>query len=174
MGALMQSTEVNGFPLEYEVVGAGEPVLLIHGSPIADAFRLLIAERALTERYRLVHYHRRGYTRTLPRSEGWATIADHAADARELLRHLGIERTHVVGYDVGGLIALQMALDAPGVVHSLALLEPVLMQVPSSESVAPGVVPAIDLYQAGDRAGAVRALIELGAGPDSSEIVDTQ
>ena len=45
----MKPIEVNGIDLEYEVVGVGEPALLIHGSPVADAFRLLIAEQALTE-----------------------------------------------------------------------------------------------------------------------------
>jgi len=44
----MKPIEVNGIDLEYEVVGVGEPALLIHGSPVADAVRL-IAEQALTE-----------------------------------------------------------------------------------------------------------------------------
>ena len=40
------------------------------------------------------------------------------------MRFLGIERAHVVGHSASGCIALQMALDVPDVVHSLALLEP--------------------------------------------------
>jgi pimeloyl-ACP methyl ester carboxylesterase len=44
-----------------------------------------------------------------------------------LLRHLGIERAHVVGHSYGGAVALQLALDSPDVTHSLALLEPALM-----------------------------------------------
>jgi pimeloyl-ACP methyl ester carboxylesterase len=43
-----------------------------------------------------------------------------------LLRHLGVERAHVVGHSYGGAVALQLALDAPAVVRSLALLEPAL------------------------------------------------
>jgi pimeloyl-ACP methyl ester carboxylesterase len=72
---------------------------------------------------------------------------------------------------MGGLIALQLAINAPGLVQSLALLEPLLMEVPSGPDVAPGVVPAIEAYQAGDPAGAVRLLVELGGGPESAGVL---
>jgi pimeloyl-ACP methyl ester carboxylesterase len=53
-------------------------------------------------------------------------VSRQAADCRELLRHLGVGRAHVVGHSYGGAVALQLALDAPDIVHSLALLEPAL------------------------------------------------
>lgn len=162
---------LNGVELSYEEAGEGEPVLLIHGSPVAGAFDLLARQPAVAERHRIVHYQRRGYARALPKSESWASMEDQAADAAALLRHLGVDRAHVVGYDVGGLVALQLALDAPGLVHTLALLEPLLMEVPSGPDVAPGVVPALDAYQAGDPAGAVRILVELGGGPESAAVL---
>src|SRR5260221_9375182 len=94
-GAGMKSAEVNGVTLEYEVVGSGEPVLLI--SPVlADGFLPLLSEPALAERYRLIRYHKRGWvgsTHTPPP----VTVADHATDAAALLRHLHIPRAHVVG-----------------------------------------------------------------------------
>ena len=84
----MQSVNVNGVDLEYEVTGAGEPVLLI--SPvIADGFLPLLAEPALADRYQLIRYHKRGWvgsTHTPPP----VSIADHAADAAALLDHLGV------------------------------------------------------------------------------------
>ena len=84
----MQSVNVNGIELEYEVTGAGEPVLLI--SPvIADGFLPLLAEPALADRYQLIRYHKRGWvgsTHTPPP----VSIADHAADAAALLDHLGV------------------------------------------------------------------------------------
>ena len=43
------------------------------------------------------------------------------------MTHLGVERAHVVGHSFGGCIALQLALDTPEIVHSLALIEPGLM-----------------------------------------------
>jgi pimeloyl-ACP methyl ester carboxylesterase len=42
------------------------------------------------------------------------------------MRHLGIDRAHIVGHSYGGTIGLQLALASPASVHSLALLEPAL------------------------------------------------
>lgn len=54
----MKTAKVNGVRLEYEVVGSGEPVLLI--SPVlADGFLPLLSERALRD-YLLIRYHKRG------------------------------------------------------------------------------------------------------------------
>jgi pimeloyl-ACP methyl ester carboxylesterase len=47
-------------------------------------------------------------------------LGDMAADTFGLLDHLGIERTHVVGTSMGGMIAQQMAIEAPERVLSLA------------------------------------------------------
>ncbi len=56
----MEIAKVNGVELEYEVVGTGEPVLLI--SPVlADGFLPLIAEPELASRYQLIRYHKRGW-----------------------------------------------------------------------------------------------------------------
>ena len=51
------------------------------------------------------------------------------SDYTPFLQHLGIERAHFVGQSYGGAIILQVALDAPETVHSLALLEPALPSV---------------------------------------------
>ena len=56
----MESVAVNGVELEYEVIGSGEPVLLI--SPVlADCFLPLLSEPALADRYQLIRYHKRGW-----------------------------------------------------------------------------------------------------------------
>jgi pimeloyl-ACP methyl ester carboxylesterase len=57
----MNRAQINGRELAYEVQGAGEPVVLVHGSHIADAFAPLLIEPVLTERYQLILYHRRGF-----------------------------------------------------------------------------------------------------------------
>jgi hypothetical protein len=54
----MEHAKVNGVELAYEVVGSGEPMLLIHGAHIADALQPLVAEPAL-ERLQRIRYHRR-------------------------------------------------------------------------------------------------------------------
>lgn len=121
----METAFVNGAMLAYDVSGRGEPAVLIHGALTAESFRPLQGEPALAGRYQLVLYHRRGYGSSSPMVIP-VSIAEQAADCRALLRHLDIERVHVVGESLGGCIAIQLALDAPGVVQTLALLEPAL------------------------------------------------
>ena len=101
-------------------------MVCIHGAFIPDTFQPLLSEPSLTGRYRLISYHRRGYADSSRTAEP-LSIARQAADCRALLRHLGVERAHVAGHSYGGAIALQLALDTPDMVHTLALLEPALM-----------------------------------------------
>ena len=71
----MDRAKVNGVELEYEVRGAGEPVLLID-MLIPDCFVPLVREPALADGHRLIRYHKRGWigsTHTPPP----LTIADH-------------------------------------------------------------------------------------------------
>ena len=110
MSANLKRASVRGGELEYEVRGEGEPVLLIHGSHIAGAFLPFMADPALAN-YRQIRYHRRGFAGSTA-CEGSFSIAQQAADARALLRHMGLRRAHIVGHSYGGAIAFQLALDA--------------------------------------------------------------
>ena len=121
----MERAMVDGLTLEYEEEGSGESVAFIHGAFIADTFRPLLTEPGLGGRYRLISYHRRGYAGS-SRTPDPVGVARQAADCRALLEYLDVGRAHVVGHSLGGAIALQLALDAPASVHSLALLEPAL------------------------------------------------
>jgi pimeloyl-ACP methyl ester carboxylesterase len=158
----MQSVEVNDVALEYEVVGAGEPVLLI--SPvIADGFLPLVAEPALVDRYQLIRYHKRGWvgsTHTPPP----VSIADHAADAAALLDHLGVRRAHIAGHSSGAAVAVQLALDHPEHVHTLMLLELSLFSVPSGEAFLTQAQPALEAYASGDHTGALAMFMSAVSG----------
>src|SRR3712207_3518701 len=125
----MERARVNGVELEYERRGTGEPVLLIHGSHIGASFVPPLAQPSLTDDYMLIRYHRRGFLGST-HAKGPVSIKQQADDARALLEHLNVERAHVVGHSYGGPIALQLAVDAPEYVHSLALLEAALLTVP--------------------------------------------
>jgi pimeloyl-ACP methyl ester carboxylesterase len=74
------------------------------------------------------------------------------------MRHLGIERAHVVGHSSSAVIALQLALDAPDAVQTLVSME-AARPVPPTETqaafVREFVEPAVGRYRAGDKAGAV-------------------
>jgi pimeloyl-ACP methyl ester carboxylesterase len=167
----MDRARIDGGELAYEVRGAGEPVVLVHGAHIADAFAPLLAEPALTERYRLLLYHRRGFAGST-HEEGPLSIAQQAADCRALMRHLGVPRAHVVGHSYGGVIALQLAIEAPDAVHSLALLEPALFMVPSAPQFTEAMGPVLRMYEAGNKTGAVDRFLQTVVGPEYRGVLD--
>ena len=166
----MESVNVNGAQLEYEVIGSGEPVLLI--SPVlADGFLPLLSEPALADRYQLIPYHKRGWvgsTHTPPP----VSIADHAADAAALLDQLGVPRAHVAGHSSGAAVAAQLALDHPETVHTLILLELSLLSVPTGAAFLEKAGPAFEAYASGDHAGAFAIFMTAVGGIDWSDARD--
>src|SRR5687768_10192048 len=90
-GTGMERVPVTGGELEVEVRGTGDPVVLIHGALIRDAFAPLLAQEALTTRYRVISYHLRGYGGST-RPPTSFRVADQAADAAAVLRQLGVEQ----------------------------------------------------------------------------------
>src|SRR5687767_2338378 len=163
----MDSINVNGAALEYEVRGAGEPVLLID-MLIADCFVPLLAEPALADRYQLIHYHKRGWvgsTHTPPP----VSFADHAADAAALLEQLGVRRAHIAGHSTGASIAAQLALDHPEKVHTLTLLEPTLVSLPLGDAFVKAASPVFEAYGSGDHSGAFAMFVSAASGLDWEE-----
>jgi 3-oxoadipate enol-lactonase len=145
--------------LEYEASGDGEPVLLIHGAIVADSFLPLMREPALAERRRLIRYRRRGYGGSLP-AAGASGIEQQARDALALLTELGVDRAHVVGHSGGGAIAVELALQAPDRVHSLALLEPAILPPEARASFFESAAPVLAAYASGDVARALALWME--------------
>lgn len=160
----MERVNVNGVELEFEVVGSGEPVLLI--SPVlADGFLPLLSESALADGYQLIRYHKRGWvgsTHTPPP----VCIAEHAADAGALLDHLGVRRAHVAGHSSGAAVAAQLALDDPETVQTLILLELSLLSVPSGAAFFQQAGPAFEAYGSGDHEGALALFMSAVSGLD--------
>jgi pimeloyl-ACP methyl ester carboxylesterase len=113
---------IDAAELDYQDSGAGEPVVFVHGGFVADAFRPLVSEPVLAERFRLITYHRRGHGGSVS-VEGPVTIEAAAGDCLALLSFLGVPRAHVVGHSYGANVALQTALSAPDVVRTLSVLE---------------------------------------------------
>ena len=167
----MNRAQVGGVELEYEVRGEGEPVVLVHGSHIADSFAPLLAEPVLTQRYQLILYHRRGFAGST-HPDGPVSIVQQAADCRALMGHLGVQAAHIVGHAYGGAIAVQLALDAPEAVHSLALLEPALLIVPSTPQFMGALGPVFQMYEAGNKTGAVDAFLQAVMGRDYRSVLD--
>ena len=146
--------------LEYEERGQGDTVLLIHGAFVSDALSLVAREPALTERYRTIWYRRRGYGGSDSVSPPFS-IAQQAGDAQALLEHLGVERAHVVGHSGGGVIATELALQAPQLVRSLVVLEPAIMPPPIAAAFPEMLAPARKAYLSGDAPGGVDSFMNL-------------
>ena len=162
----MQRFTTDGVELEYEVRGDGEPVVLIHAGVVADFFAPLMGRPELRG-YRLIRYHRAGYAGSIPVGDP-VDVAGHAAHCRALLRHLGVDRAHLVGHSSSGNMAIQLALDSPDMVASVALLEMALLTVPSGAFAA----EAMGQYRAGDIRTAIDTWMQGVCGPKYRDALD--
>ena len=153
---------VDGTTIEYEVQGTGEPVIFVHGALIANGFRPLLLEPALGSSYSLITYRRRGYGQS---SDVPGSVRAQASDCRALLRHLGIAQAHVVGHSFGGAVAIQLAMDAPDIVHSLALLEPALFGADSGAAYRDALARGEQRYKETSAEVVTNEFLEMRFGP---------
>lgn len=166
MSSTMERVPVNGAELEVAVQGTGETIVFIHGAGVADSYLCLADDPAVRDHYRTIRYRRRGFGGSSPVGGGPISVSAHASDCRALLAGLGVEKAHVVGHSYGAVVALQLAVDAPEVVATLALFEPPFLAVPSGPQFFEAAGPIIERYHSGDRVGAVHAFFALVGGPD--------
>ena len=153
---------IGSVELEYQLRGAGEPVVFVHAGIFADWFEPLLNQPALRKAHRTLTYHRVGYAGS-SRANGNATILAQAQQLGALLDNLNLRRVHLVGHSSGALIAMQLALDAPDAVRSLTLLEPALSIAGSS---SPVIASAVSIYRSGRREEAVDAFMRAVGGND--------
>jgi proline iminopeptidase len=119
-----ESVPVPGAELFVRRVGAGRPVVVLHGGPGADHEYLRPGFDVLADGRELIYYDQRGGGRSpVPRDVpvGWT---EQVGDLEALRRHWAIEQLTVVGYSWGGLLALLYALEHPGRIERLALVSP--------------------------------------------------
>lgn len=115
----MPLADLGEWSVYHEEHGSGDPVLLVNGLG-ADHGAWALQAEALSRTHRVVVFDNPGVGQTEgPR--GPYTTGQLADVAASLLRHLGIERAHVVGASMGGAIAQQLVLRHAGLVRSLAL-----------------------------------------------------
>ncbi len=115
--------------LRVRVGGDGPPVVLLHGHPRTHTTWHAVAPLLVAAGYTVVCPDLRGYGR----SSAPPPRADHvqaskralAADILELMRRLGHERFAAVGHDRGSYVAFRLAMDHPGAVDRLAVLDSV-------------------------------------------------
>jgi pimeloyl-ACP methyl ester carboxylesterase len=133
------ATLANGLTLEYDEHGDGDPLLLVMGlGAQLVAWPLGFVELLTAAGFRVIRFDNRDIglssvidapaptrrhvmlSAVAPRfAKAAYTVDDMADDAVALLDHLGIERAHVVGASMGGMIAQAVAVRHPGRVRSL-------------------------------------------------------
>src|SRR3989304_3465097 len=117
----MPYPEINGAQIYYEVHGLenGQPLVLSHGG-WADATTWLPVVAALSEKYRVITYDRRGCGRSSA-PEGSHSAETWVDDLHRLLQRLGVEKAYVGGLSYGAMISLEFYFAHPEAVDALLL-----------------------------------------------------
>jgi pimeloyl-ACP methyl ester carboxylesterase len=111
---------VNGLEMYYEVHGTGRPLILLHGGVGAiEMFGEVLPLLAEGRRVIAVDLQAHGRTADIDRPLSFEVMAD---DIAALIKHLEIEQADVMGYSLGGGVALQTAIRYPEVVRKLVVV----------------------------------------------------
>lgn len=152
--------------IAWERRGAGAPIVLIHGLGYARWGWETVADR-LAEAFELVLLDNRGIGQS-DAPPGPYTVAEMAADVLGVLDEAGLERVHVAGTSLGGMIAQELALTAPARVDRLALV----CTTPGGPNAAPMPAPTVALITEAptlEPLVALRRFVENALAPDPDE-----
>lgn len=116
---------VNGLKMYYEVHGSGEPVVLLHGAfmAISGDWNDWINELARTRKVIAVELQGHGRTADIDRDITAENLAD---DVSALLDHLKIPKADIIGYSLGGGVAMQFAIRHPQKVRKVVSISAVI------------------------------------------------
>ncbi len=111
---------VNGINLYYEIHGTGTPLIMLHGGfGTFDMFATLSSTLALNHQVIGVDLYGHGHTAITDRPIHFEQMAD---DIAGLIQHLGLEKADLLGYSLGGMVALQTAIRHPELINKLVLI----------------------------------------------------
>jgi pimeloyl-ACP methyl ester carboxylesterase len=115
-----QYANINGLNLYYEVHGTGQPLILLHGGlGVMGMFEQILPYLAETRQVIGVELQAHGHTADIDRPLSYESMAD---DAAALIKHLDLEGADILGYSLGGGVALQTAIRHPDVVRKLVVV----------------------------------------------------
>lgn len=113
-------TTVNGLHIYYEVHGSGRPLIVLPGGYMTvEAMGAIIPALAETRQVIGVELQGHGHTADIDRPLSYELMAD---DIAALIKHLGYKQVDVLGYSLGGGVALQTASRHPEVVRRLVIV----------------------------------------------------
>jgi 3-oxoadipate enol-lactonase len=115
----MGTVEVNGTKLYYETHGQGKPLVLIQGCG-GNITMWESQIEPLSKHFQLILFDNRGSGRSQV-TPGDYTIPMLAKDTAGLIEQLGIEKAHILGWSMGGMIAQELAIARPDLVDKLII-----------------------------------------------------
>lgn len=123
-GAREQATRgyavINGLDMYYEIHGSGEPLVLLHGGLMTiEGFGLLLPALSQTRQVIAVELQGHGHTADIDRPLSFEGMAD---DVAGLLQDLEIETADILGFSLGGGVALQLAIRRPNATRKLVIV----------------------------------------------------
>jgi len=120
---------VNGLKMYYEIRGQGEPVVLLHGAFMAISNNFHWAEwiGELSKTRKVIAIEMQGHGRTADTGRDF-TYDNLADDVAALLDYLKIPNADILGYSLGGGVALNCAIRHPDKVRKVVSISAVLRQ----------------------------------------------
>ena len=119
----MAYTDVGGVKIYYEVVGSGEPVVLLNGIFMNTASWIFQRNHLARLGYMVVLHDMRGQWKSdKPREESAYSLDAHAEDLKNLLDVLGLRKVHLVGTSYGGEVAMLFAYKYQDYVNDLTVI----------------------------------------------------
>jgi pimeloyl-ACP methyl ester carboxylesterase len=135
----MADVEVNGVRLHYELKGAGDAVVFVHGS-LLDHHDWDVVAAQIAQSFQVLSYDRRGHSQ----SSGNGSLDDDLGDVAALIEYLQLAPVHLVGNSLGGCIALRLAVARPELLRSVSVHEPPLLALLADD---PETRPAVEQVQ---------------------------
>lgn len=105
--------------LNYHIQGQGFPIICLHGHPGAASSMAIFTDH-LSQKYQTIAPDLRGYGKS--RCFGDFAMTDHLSDLETLLNHLKIDKCILMGWSLGGILSLELALKLPQRITGLILV----------------------------------------------------
>lgn len=158
----LKTIDLDGVILHYVEKGLGAPIVFVHGH-FSDYRFWKHQMEDFSKKYRAIFYSRRySYPNEVPIDTTSDFLKTHVNDLIKFLEALDAGPVHLVGYSLGGTIALQTTIHRPELIKTLTLGEPPVYELLEEDSITTSIVnefggilrPAITmLLQNEDREG---------------------
>lgn len=139
----MGYAEVSGIKIFYEISGEGYPVIFVHGFG-GDRTEWFVQAPALSKQFKVIVFDNRGAGKS-DRPNHPYTMEIYSDDIANLMDYLKIDKAHVIGVSLGGMIVLNFVLRHPNKVNKLVLIN-TFAGFPNQQGITMYKNGLIDLY----------------------------